>query len=85
MHMLAYDGHNSPLTPPGIVGLRGGSSLSALCMASGMPGDAGRPDPTAYPGGSGLSPNPNAAAFRSSDFSRFAFTFASYSSIDRTT
>jgi len=70
---------------PGIVGRRGGSSLSTLCMASGMPGDAGRPDTTAYPAGSGLSPNPGAAAFRSSDFSRFSFIFAAYSSMDLVT
>jgi hypothetical protein len=35
-----------PLTP-GIGDRCGGSGLSALCMASGMPGDAGRPDRSA--------------------------------------
>ena len=38
-----------------------------------------------YSDGNGLSPNPSDFAFRSSDFSRFAFTFASYSASDRAT
>ena len=84
MHMLAYGGRELPLTPR-IVGRRGGYRSLGVVHGLGPAGRRRPPHRSDYSDGSGLSPNPSAAAFRSSDFSRFAFIFASYSSIDCTT